>query len=121
MMKQIQAGSGALFAAFVFVHLINTFLAAFGIAAYDGFQGAVRVVYQAFFIEMLLLGALLVHLVVGITRIVFEPIRSLSTRARWHRDAGVFGQFGVEGGFAGGGGGGAMSRGTETQVFFYCL
>ena len=90
MLKQIQAGSGALFAVFVALHLINTWLAGLGPAAYDGVQSVLRSVYQFAPVEALLLAALAVHLVVGIMRIVQEPKRQLSARARWHRYAGFF-------------------------------
>ncbi len=90
MLKQIQAGSGALFAVFVALHLVNTWLAGLGPAAYDGVQSVLRSVYQFAPVEALLLAALAVHLVVGIMRIVTEPKRQLSTRARWHRYAGFF-------------------------------
>lgn len=90
MLKKVQAVSGVVFAVFVFVHLLNTWLAATGAAIYNGFQGAVRLAYQAPLIEALLLSALVVHIITGITRIVREPKRQLTTRARWHRYAGFF-------------------------------
>ncbi len=90
MLKTLQAASGALFALFVIVHLINTWAAALGPSAYDGLQRALRLVYQAAPVEALLLAALAVHMVVGIMRIVSEPKRQLTTRARWHRYAGFF-------------------------------
>ena len=90
MLKQIQAATGLLFAAFLGLHLINTWLAALGPAIYDGLQGALRAIYQFAPIEALLLAALSVHLVVGLLRLVTEPKRVLNRRARWHRYAGFF-------------------------------
>ncbi len=90
MLKKIQAGSGLAFLAFVTVHLLNTWAAALGPAAYDGLQALLRFVYQFAPLEALLLAALAVHVVVGVMRIVQEPKRTLSPRARWHRYAGFF-------------------------------
>ncbi len=90
MLKQIQAGTGVLFAAFVALHLMNTWAAMFGPTAYDAMQSALRNVYQFAPAEALLLAALAVHVVVGIMRIVNEPRRELTVRARWHRYAGFF-------------------------------
>ena len=90
MIKKIQAASGAIFAVFVAVHLVNTALAAFGLVAYDTFQAAVRGVYQAFLVEVLLLAALVTHIICGIVRMLKERGRVLTPRARWHRYAGLF-------------------------------
>ena len=90
MLKKIQAATGVIFAVFVLIHLANTYLAGFGPAAYDTVQGALRTVYQFPPVEVLLLAALAVHVVVGVMRIVQEPKRTLSARARWHRYAGFF-------------------------------
>ena len=87
MLKQLQAATGVVFFAFVVIHLINTWAAAFGAGAYDGLQEVVRPIYQFLAIEVLLLAALATHLVVGLTRMVVEPKRNLSTRGRWHRYA----------------------------------
>ncbi len=89
-LKKLQAGTGILFAVFVLVHLLNTWLAVFGADVYDGVQAAVRQVYQFPPLEALLLAALAVHVVVGVMRIVKEPKRQLSTRAWLHRYAGFF-------------------------------
>ena len=61
MSKKVQAASGAIFAVFVAIHLFNTALAAFGLTAYDTFQEAVRGIYQAFVVEVVLLSALTVY------------------------------------------------------------
>lgn len=90
MLKQIQAATGLLFAVFLTLHLANTWLASLGPGAYDGAQGVLRSFYQFAPFEALLLAALSVHALVGVLRIVIEPKRLLSTRARWHRYAGFF-------------------------------
>ena len=90
MLKQIQAVTGVVFFVFLILHLTNTWLAAAGPAVYDGVQATLRAVYQLAVVEALLLAALAVHLVVGIMRIVTEPRRTLSLRARLHRYAGFF-------------------------------
>ena len=89
-LKKIQAGTGVIFFVFVLLHLLNTYVAAFGPAAYNTTQQALRIVYQFPPVEALLLAALLVHIVVGLVRLKVEPKRTLTTRARWHRYAGVF-------------------------------
>ncbi len=90
MLKKLQAITGLIFATFVAVHLLNTWLAGLGPAAYDGVQVALRQVYQFVFVEVLILSALLVHVVAGVMRIVKEPKRTLTVRARVHRYAGFF-------------------------------
>ena len=90
MLKKTQALSGALFALFVAVHLLNTWLASFGAPAYDTFQGAVRAIYQAWLVEIALLALLVTHAASGIARMVRERGPERSTRQRWHRYAGVF-------------------------------
>lgn len=90
MLKKLQAISGLIFATFVAVHLLNTCLASLGPGAYDGVQGALRLVYQFFVVEVLVLLALLVHVVVGVMRMIKEPKRNLTLRARVHRYCGYF-------------------------------
>ncbi len=90
MLKQIQAVSGLTFAVFLALHLTNTWLASLGPGVYDGMQGVLRTFYQFAPVEAILLAALAVHASVGVLRIVVEPKRTLSTRARWHRYAGFF-------------------------------
>ena len=90
MLKSIQAVTGLTFAAFLSLHLANTWLASLGPGVYDGVQGALRVLYQFAPFEALLLAALAVHVLSGVLRILTEPKRTLSTRARWHRYAGFF-------------------------------
>jgi succinate dehydrogenase/fumarate reductase cytochrome b subunit len=90
MLKQLQAGTGMVFGIFVALHLVNTWLAAFGAQTYDGVQSVLRSVYQFAPVEALLLAAMVVHIVVGIMRIVQEPKRHLTMRAKLHRYAGFF-------------------------------
>lgn len=90
LLKKAQALSGLVFAAFLVLHLLNTWLAALGPAAYDGAQQELRTVYQALAVEVVVLAALLIHIGVGVARILIEPKRSLSLRARLHRYAGFF-------------------------------
>ncbi|MGI9328016.1 MAG: hypothetical protein ACR2PZ_22540 [Pseudomonadales bacterium] len=90
MLKKLQAGTGLLFAAFVAVHLTNTWLASLGAAAYDSVQQYLRVIYQFPPVEVLVLAALATHLLVGLLRIWQEPRRVLNLRARLHRYAGFF-------------------------------
>lgn len=68
---RIQAVSGALFALFLLVHLVNQMVAVAGPAAYDALQGELRRAYQAPVVELALVAApLLVHVVVSVWRIV---------------------------------------------------
>ena len=90
MLKKVQAASGALFALFVAVHLVNTWLASFGAPAYDTFQAAVRAIYQAWLVEVALLALLITHAGSGITRMLRERGRTRSLRQRWHLYAGLF-------------------------------
>lgn len=91
-----QALSGATFAAFLFLHLINQMLAAFGQQTYDGFQVAARTAYQAPVLELVLvLGPLLVHAVCGVVRVWARrgrasPAAPVSLRVRLHRYSGYF-------------------------------
>ena len=89
-LKKIQAGTGVVLFIFVLMHLVNTYLAALGPQVYDSTQQILRGIYQFPPVEALLLSALLVHVIVGLVRIKLEPKRTLTTRARWHRYAGVF-------------------------------
>ncbi len=97
MLKKLQATTGVIFAGFLALHLINTWLAATGPDTYDAVQGLLRALYQFVAVEALLLAALAVHVVVGILRIVQEPKRVLSLRSRMHRSAGFFLVFVVAG------------------------
>lgn len=65
---RIQAISGLLFSLFALVHLSNTALAVLGPDLYDGFQSAVRGVYQRPFLELALVATLVVHIASGILR-----------------------------------------------------
>lgn len=90
MLKPIQAATGLIFAVFLALHLANTWLASLGPGTYDGVQSVLRSFYQFAPFEALLLAALSVHALTGVLRIVTEPKRTLSRRARWHRYAGFF-------------------------------
>ena len=89
MLASVQAATGLIFGAFVALHLLNTWLAAFGAETYDGVQRALRAAYQLPPLEVLILGALLVHLGIGLYRVWQSP-RPAAQRARWHRYAGLF-------------------------------
>ncbi|MEZ4448847.1 MAG: hypothetical protein R3B09_05140 [Nannocystaceae bacterium] len=67
----VQAASGATFAIFLVAHLINQMIALAGPVAYDRTMGALRSVYQATGLEIVLVGApLLIHVVASVWRIV---------------------------------------------------
>ncbi len=66
---KIQAASGALFALFLVVHLVNQMVAVAGPVPYDAVQGELRRVYQTPIVEIVLVAApLLVHIVVSVWR-----------------------------------------------------
>ncbi len=90
MLKTIQAVSGLLFFLFASVHLVNSWLSLGGEVLYNSVQANLRQVYQFPVIELLILGALLTHISVGLLRIFKEPKRDLSPRAKWHRYSGMF-------------------------------
>ncbi len=90
MLKQIQAVTGTVFAVFLTLHLLNTWLAALGPATYDGVQSVLRTLYQFTPFEAMLLAALVVHVISGLLRICIEPKRELTPRSRWHRISGIF-------------------------------
>ena len=96
-LKQLQAFSGMVFFVFLAIHLLNTYVAILGPAAYDAMQGVMRMFYQFPAIEALVLAALAVHLIVGFLRIILEPKRTLTSRAKWHRYAGFFLSFVIVG------------------------
>lgn len=90
-----QALSGAMFAAFLFVHLVNQMLAVLGAQTYDGFQVSARKGYQAPVLEIVLvLAPLLVHAVCGVVRVWKRRERptqtAVSLRVRLHRYSGYF-------------------------------
>jgi succinate dehydrogenase hydrophobic anchor subunit len=83
-----QAGSGLVFALFLIAHLVNTLLAPFGAASYDGVQGAMRAVYQEPWVELgLLFGSLLVHVGCGAARARRRP-KGRGGANRWQRRSG---------------------------------
>lgn len=88
-----QALSGLLFSVFLVVHLFNTALAALGPQTYDGFQRAARAGYQFAPLEVLVLGALLVHVGCGVARMVQrrgQPKAPVSAETRAHRWSAYF-------------------------------
>ena len=88
-----QALSGLLFSVFLVVHLLNTALAALGPQTYDGFQRAARAGYQFAPLEVLVLGALLVHVGCGVARMVQrrgQPKAPVSGETRAHRWSAYF-------------------------------
>ncbi len=92
---RVQALSGALFAVFLLVHLVNQMLAALGPVVYDGAQRVLRRGYQAPPVEIaLVLAPLLVHATAAILRMLRR--RALGRKApaeRWarlHRITGMF-------------------------------
>lgn len=87
---RIQAGCGLIIALFLVLHLVNFLAAIVGPGAYDSFQSIVRPAYQYPAVEVLVLGAIVVHLIFAGVRLARESRRNLRGRARWHRYAGVF-------------------------------
>lgn len=87
-----QVISGAVFAAFLFIHLINQMLAVLGAGTYDGAQQTMRGAYQAPVLELALVFVpLVVHLTTAIVRMVKRPKQGvLSWRVRLHRYSGRF-------------------------------
>lgn len=66
---QVQAASGAAFAVFLLLHLVNQMFAVAGPDAYDGVQAGLRGFYQALPVEILLVcAALVVHIGASVWR-----------------------------------------------------
>ena len=85
---QLQAFSGLVFLIFAGLHLTNQMLAAVGPDIYNGFQRALRLVYQHPLIEIsVVAGALAVHVVAGVRRMLLRGVRGRggSARMRLHR------------------------------------
>ncbi len=89
-----QALAGSLFLIFLGLHLVNLWLAPFGVAVFDGYQGVVRVFYQHPIVETLLvILPVVVHAVAGIWLFVIRRNRGRgkrSRRATLHSLAGLF-------------------------------
>ncbi len=86
----VQAVSGLVFLLFVSLHLVNTMLAARGPAAYNGYQRALRPLYQFPLLEIgLVMAPLLVHVVAGVRRLRRGPAPR-TWRDRLHRWSGIF-------------------------------
>jgi succinate dehydrogenase/fumarate reductase cytochrome b subunit len=92
---RIQAASGLAFAVFASLHLVNTMLAALGAGAYNGFQRALRPVYQFPAVEIGLLAVpLVVHVGAGVARWRERRRRGSAApraglRTRLHRASGL--------------------------------
>lgn len=91
---KVQALSGAVFAGFLFMHLINQMTAALGPSAYDGVQGTLRRGYQAPVLEVVLvILPLLVHVFTALGRLWLRRGAArvaVSWRVRLHRFSGYF-------------------------------
>jgi len=89
---RVQCVTGSLFGLFVVVHLANLAAAPLGADVYNSFQRTARAVYQFPLIEIGMLGALLLHGVCAILRIVRAGFRRRhqSRRSRLHRYTGYF-------------------------------
>ena len=90
MIRTVQAASGALFAGFLVVHLLNTWLAVAGSGAYGAMQRLVGRVYQAPVLEWLILGAVVVHAGCAVIRWGRERRGPLPWRTWLHRYSGIF-------------------------------
>lgn len=90
MVRTVQAASGMLFAAFLSVHLLNTWLAAAGSGMYTTVQALASTVYQAALLEWLILAAVVVHAGCAVLRWRRERRGPLPWRARLHRYSGIF-------------------------------
>lgn len=94
-LRRLQVGSGALFALFLAVHLVNQAAAVLGAQAYDATQAVLRRGYQAPVVELLAVFLpLATHVVVSVRLALRRrssgaaPVRSLRLRA--HRWSGWF-------------------------------
>lgn len=87
-LKLAQAIAGGLFALFLMFHLVNFYLAPFGLDVFNDFQRLIRPIYQFPPIElMVVLGPLVVHTVSGLWLLWLRPKRA---RLSWHAYAGFF-------------------------------
>lgn len=92
---RLQALSGAVFALFLFVHLINQMLAVTGAEGYDSAQGVLRQGYQFPLLELgVVFASLAVHLVTVVRRFLLRRGRPTDGRPSWrvrlHRYSGRF-------------------------------
>jgi len=90
LLRKAQAVTGLVFLVFVLLHLANTWLAALGPLVYDGTQRVLRLFYQAWPVEVIMLGALVAHVLVAVLRKVSGRPAPVTAFARWHRNAGIF-------------------------------
>jgi len=90
---RVQAVSGAVFSLFLFMHLANQALAVLGAPGYDETQQAMRRVYQAPVLELVLVAVpLVVHVASAVVQLMRRPkgTTPLSWRVRLHRSSGRF-------------------------------
>ena len=92
---RIQAASGAVFALFLIVHLVNLALATFGPRTYDAAQQTLRRGYQWAPIELaVVIAPLLIHAAAAVTRIVRRRRRGQQAPSnlvsRLHRASGIY-------------------------------
>ncbi len=80
MWLQLQAGSGLIIAAFVGMHLLNTFLLALSFATYDRVQAMLRQVYQQPLFEVLLALAIVLHMACGVRGMLVRRRERMSAR-----------------------------------------
>lgn len=91
-----QAISGAVFALFLLVHLINQMISVLGASRYDAAQGVLRAGYQFPLLELgVVVAPLLVHVVTVVRRFFLRralklPSPAPSLRVRLHRWSGRF-------------------------------
>lgn len=94
-LMRIQAISGLVFAIFLSLHLLNVMVSAVGPGLYDALQVRIRPIYQSPLVEVgVLLAALVIHMVAGITRLRRRPrsrgLGKLPLRTRLHRLSAYF-------------------------------
>jgi succinate dehydrogenase/fumarate reductase cytochrome b subunit len=90
---RLQAASGLVFVVFAGLHLLNTALGAFGADAYNGFQRALRPLYQHPLVELAsILVPLAVHAATSVLRMRARRGQAgrATMRTRAHRYAGWF-------------------------------
>ena len=87
----IQRLSGVAFSTFLILHFINTTASIHSPQLYGTLQKTFRVYYQNKAIEIgLLLSSLLVHLIVGYTRVANRKVAPSNTLAKLHRFTGYY-------------------------------
>lgn len=88
-LARVQAISGLTFGTFLVVHVANALVATLGPAAHDEVQGALRAVYQAPPVELVVVGlALVVHVGAGVMRARRRRRATAGAETRLHRRLG---------------------------------